>query len=125
MGATLLFLKQSVVGDVDPVSYAIGVVSALRAALGLNDSIVTSMNDSHHKAGSLHYVVDTRGLNKAVDLRSHDLGEGQKDMIFHQLQKQLDNIGFDIVFEGRGTDNEHFHIEFDPKPNEVFINRTT
>lgn len=119
----MLYLKQSVVGEIDPISFAIGFMAGLRSTFD-KDCIVTSMNDSDHMPGSKHYIVDSRGFNKAADFRSHDLTDSQKEIILTELKRYLDNIGFDITFEFPGDPDEHFHIEYDPKPGEVFINRT-
>ena len=74
---------------------------------------VTAVRDGKHTANSLHY----KGL--ACDLRTKDLpDETTKDNIFDQLRVLLNPLGFDVVFESRGLDNEHFHLEFDPADTE-------
>jgi hypothetical protein len=70
---------------------------------------VTSCNDSTHMKGSLHYS------DRALDLRSKDLSELEKETIFNTLKTKLNPIGYDVIFEGKGVINEHFHIEYDPK----------
>jgi hypothetical protein len=68
---------------------------------------VTSANDSTHMTGSKHYI------NMAIDLRSQDLSVQQKDIVFKALQDRLHPMGYDVILESRGKQNEHFHIEHD------------
>ena len=70
---------------------------------------ITSANDSKHKLQSKHYV------NQALDIRSKDLSEQQKDQILEELKKRLNPIGYDVILEGRGSSWEHYHVEYDPK----------
>lgn len=71
---------------------------------------ITSVNDSTHSTYSLH----PKGY--AVDLRSkHITGQTTRGIIFDALFKILDPLGYDILFEFIGQDNEHYHIEYDPK----------
>jgi hypothetical protein len=67
---------------------------------------VTSVSDSEHKNGSLHY----KGL--AADLRTK--GTGSARSLLGDLKRKLSPLGFDILLEYEGLDNEHIHIEFDP-----------
>lgn len=67
---------------------------------------VTSMNDSKHKEGSLHY----RGL--AADLRTK--GTGSATSLFGDLKNKLQPMGFDVILEFLGQEQEHIHIEHDP-----------
>ena len=71
---------------------------------------VTSIDDSVHSVNSLHKQ------GKAVDLRSkHIAGQTTKSIIFDALVKILRPLGYDILFEFIGLENEHYHIEYDPK----------
>jgi len=79
-----------------------------RVLAGKNPTI-TSANDSRHGTKSLHFK------DQAIDIRSKDLNEDQKDLIFSELKKRLNPIGYDVLLEYRGQDNEHFHVEYDPK----------
>ena len=66
---------------------------------------VTSLNDSKHKVGSLHYK------GRAFDIRTRDLkGITPHEMALH-LKAQL-GTAFDVVVE---SDPPHIHVEFDPK----------
>lgn len=70
---------------------------------------ITSANDSTHGQKSLHYE------NRAIDVRSQDLSEQEKDTILSALKSKLNPIGYDVILESRGKTSEHFHIEYDPK----------
>lgn len=73
------------------------------------DLTLTSGNDGKHMVNSLHY----RGM--AYDFRTKDIPtEALKDLIYNALQEVLEPLGFDIVFESRGGDQEHIHLEYDP-----------
>lgn len=70
--------------------------------------VVTSVLDGTHSDGSLHY----RG--RAMDLRSKHIAAHNKDLVLRALRVNLGSE-FDVLLEGRGTENEHFHLEFQPK----------
>ena len=72
------------------------------------ECVITSANDSSHSANSLHY------LDAAIDLRSKHLIAGNKHLMLSRLQA-LCGKDYDILLENPGLENEHFHIEFDPK----------
>ena len=67
------------------------------------DLVVTSVIDGKHSVGSLHYT------GAAVDLRTRDLTDEQKEEIKIQLAHVL-GADYDVVLE-----SNHFHIEFQPK----------
>ena len=68
---------------------------------------VTSCNDSKHMDGSLHYI------GKAADTRTKDF-TGDKHQLLTDCREAL-GANFDVLLEGEGTDNEHLHVEYDPK----------
>ena len=70
--------------------------------------VVTSVLDGEHMDGSLHF----RG--RAMDLRAKHIAEHHRDIALAALRKNL-GTEFDVLLEGRGTDNVHFHVEHDPK----------
>lgn len=72
------------------------------------DTVVTSVNDSGHKAGSKHY------LGAALDLRTKHSGNLGNSLAKAILQK-LSHLGFDVLYEYPGEAQEHIHIEYDPK----------
>lgn len=70
------------------------------------EMVVTSCTDGVHSKGSRHYV----GL--AVDIRSKGLPKPAETAAV--IQEALGSE-FDVLLEGAGTDNEHLHVEFDPR----------
>jgi len=72
--------------------------------------VVTSANDSQHGENSLH---SRDGLCRAVDVRT-------KTWLLDKQQLRIDvkaalGDDFDVVLEHLGEDNEHLHVEYDPK----------
>lgn len=65
--------------------------------------VVTSVNDSTHQAGSLHYE------GRAADVRIHGLTEPVVDIIVAKAKAVL-GLDFDVVLEV-----DHIHLEYDPK----------
>lgn len=72
------------------------------------DMVITEVTGAKHSRGSLHYV----GL--AADLRSKHLSNEHKNLILIQAQAAL-GPEFDIILEARNQDNEHYHLEYQPK----------
>jgi hypothetical protein len=72
------------------------------------DTVVTSANDSTHKEGSYHYA------GRAFDFRTKH-ASGIAGGIVGAIKQRLGPLGFDCIWEGQNTDNEHLHIEYDPK----------
>lgn len=73
--------------------------------------VITSANDSVHKPGSLHY----HGL--ALDFRTKNIDQfyaTSKTLLVASVSKAL-GPDFQILLEAAGTDNEHMHVEYDPK----------
>lgn len=71
--------------------------------------VITSALDGRHGRGSLHYA----GL--AIDVRSKNLPDGAVKLAV--LQAIKDDLGaqYDVLLEAVNQDNEHYHIEFQPK----------
>lgn len=84
------------------------IVVGLMVAASIYDSVakdctITSVNDSTHMAGSLHY----EGL--AVDLRISNLDPGQPQTLRDRIALAA-GPDFDVVLE-----KDHIHMEWDPK----------
>lgn len=70
---------------------------------------ITALRDGKHKEGSKHY----RG--EAADLRSKHLKTlALKINILNDMKAYL-GADFDVLLEYQGKDNEHYHLEYDPK----------
>lgn len=72
------------------------------------DCIVTSGNDKTHSKKSLHYS------GRALDFRTKHAG-GLQRAILEKVKNRLTHLGFDVLLEDLGKDNEHLHVEYDPK----------
>lgn len=68
--------------------------------------VVTSVNDSRHKDGSKHYS------GNAVDLRTK--GTGSARSLYNDISKKLTPVGYDVILEFEGGEQEHLHLEYDP-----------
>ena len=80
---------------------------------------VTSILDGAHKSGSLHY------LGRAADLRSHHIPRQRIDE-FTRLLRNILGPDWDILLEKFNQEQEHFHVEFDPKgPRRVLVTEET
>lgn len=97
------------------VWFAMGVWHALRHIIARKPLIVTSVNDGNHSTNSLHYK------NRAFDVRTRDIPEGQRMEIVRLAREILDPLGFDIISKENAAHQDHDHCEFDPKPGEVFM----
>lgn len=89
---------------------AIMFASNVYQAFGAPSLTVTSVCDGQHSRTSLHWI------GHACDLRTKDLdlSEGVKERLARVIAKRLGE-DFDVLFEGAGTENEHIHIEYQPK----------
>lgn len=65
--------------------------------------VVTSVSDSKHGAGSLHYS------GQAADLRTRTVPVKQRQALRDAIARML-GAEFDVVLE-----SDHIHIEYDPK----------
>lgn len=71
--------------------------------------LLTSVNDSRHSSGSLHYA----GL--AFDCRTKWVMS--RETIMPLVESIRSSLGdeWDVVLEDYGGDNEHIHVEYDPE----------
>ena len=70
--------------------------------------VITSANDAHHSATSLHYA------GAAVDIRSQSINRVSVGPLCDRINQAL-GPDFDFILEDHGGPNEHFHLEFQPK----------
>ena len=84
------------------------VVDGIYAKRGV-ECVVTSANDSKHSDASLHYK------GRALDFRTKlERLEGHEQELRDEIKAALGQ-DFDVVLEALGTENEHVHLEHDPK----------
>ncbi len=95
-----VWIKQGVMGDMSiPMRKGFGRVADHYAAVGL-DTYITSIRDSNHSKGSLHYD------GNAVDIKRQGIAK--------KIVKQVLGVGFDVV-EYSKDNGDFFHLEHDPK----------
>lgn len=85
---------------------ALAHVDEIHHALADREAIVTSINDSRHGPGSLHYT------RRAFDLRTRDLNQTQIKELSAAMDAKLESMGYgkwDVVVE-----SDHIHVEWDP-----------
>lgn len=97
----------SVVFDAQaPLLYALWRIELVMRSYG--PVVVTSLKDGKHSANSLHYS------GMAVDIRSKHLTQEESRKVFFALKNDL-GPDYDVLLESEGKENEHLHIEYDPK----------
>jgi hypothetical protein len=83
--------------------FIVAAANNARQALGIaGDTYVTSLNDSHHMAGSKHYS------DEAADLRTRDLSPIDIQRWASAIRSRLGSA-YQVVIE-----NDHVHVEHDP-----------
>lgn len=71
--------------------------------------IITSANDGRHSYNSWHYK------GRALDFRTkYTKLDGKEHEFCREVARAL-GPEFDVVLEAVGTNNEHLHVEYDPK----------
>lgn len=105
----MISLKQGVkISGVKPeIVLCINIVASIYNTYG-KDCVVTSVKDGKHKDNSLHYD------GYAVDFRTKHLDNDNKILIVRLITEALGEE-FDVILESLGLDNEHLHVEFQPK----------
>lgn len=76
-----------------------------------SELIVTHLREGKHSATSLHY----RG--RAADCRTKHLDKTLVPRVLALWKDKLADGGklYDLLWEDAGTENQHLHIEYDPK----------
>lgn len=99
----------SIRGLAPQLFHAWDVFNELYKDRGYTECVLTSGVDSKHGYGSLHYV----GL--AIDIRSHILKDSVEKQQIRDMAAYALGPEYDVVLEDLGGENEHFHIEYQPK----------
>jgi hypothetical protein len=89
--------------------YIMAAVANVAASLP-HDVVITAGTDGQHKKGSKHYSYE------ALDIRSKNFPDLASKQAF--IKAVMNRLGsdYDGFLELPNTPNEHFHIEYDPKP---------
>lgn len=85
------------------IVHAMKVADNLSRSIAGKEAVVTSILDGKHKKGSKHYT------GNAFDLRIYIYTKEQLNDLIDLLKTTL-GPNYDVVLE-----NDHIHIEFDPK----------
>lgn len=75
-------------------------------------AVITSLGDGKHMEGSYH------AQGRAMDIRTRNITEARGPKETQRLIGVIkENLGaaYDVVLEDLGGENEHVHIEYDPK----------
>ena len=83
------------------------IVESCYAHIGV-DPVVTVGIEGTHRLGSEHYT----GL--ALDFRMHHVPHDRREALVAAIREAL-GPDFDVLWESVGTEQEHVHVEFDPK----------
>lgn len=75
------------------------------------DCVVTSLRDGVHGPHTLH---QRDGICRAADLRSKLIPHETVANLLADMKAHLGR-DFDVILEAVNTDNEHIHLEYDPK----------
>lgn len=96
-------------GQLDPaMASVIRTVAEVARELKLPTPVITSGNDSRHRAGSMHYA------NRALDFRGNNISISQGQALRQGVTNRLGE-NYDVVFETfSNATNNHLHIEYDP-----------
>jgi hypothetical protein len=87
----------------------IAAVAKAAGELGLPKPVITSGNDSKHSKNSLHYA------NRALDFRGRDISVAQGNALDKAVSEIL-GAKYDVIFETfADQNNNHLHVEFDPR----------
>ena len=105
----MIKLKEGVnIEDLCPeMERARDAIDAILEPMGY-DTVITSGNDGQHKPGSFHYS------GRALDFRTKHIEKSQRPLVVLSVKLVL-RKGYDVLWENKGQDNEHLHVEWDPK----------
>lgn len=103
----MITLKNSV--RVPASARIIVAVSNAAALLGIKDTYVSSGNDSMHGPESKHFS------DEAVDFRTKTIADvATKEKLRKAVLARL-GPDYQAILEDLGGENEHLHVEYDPR----------
>lgn len=110
--------QPGVLGPAIPqIWWAMGMADMLHREMFGKQVEITSIKDHKHRLGSKHKQDKPPEVEaEAFDIRTRHLSEEQRKAYHKALRGELDPHGFDTIDEA-----DHLHVEYDPKPGEVFI----
>lgn len=73
------------------------------------DTVVTEGTGGEHMVGSLHYT------GYALDIRCKHIELPSKKHEIMLEAKAMLGENYDFILENEGKDDQHFHMEYDPK----------
>jgi hypothetical protein len=101
----MLSLKTGVV--LHPIAFILAIVAQTYDHFTLA-CVVTSGRDGKHATNSLHYK------DQALDFRTKHVPRARLNDLVSAIREAL-GPEFDVILESRGKENEHLHVEHDPK----------
>ena len=87
----------------------LAAIANVAAALP-HDVVVTAGIDGKHKTGSRHYT------SEALDVRSKNFPSRRAKQEFVSTVLLRLGPGYEMFLELEGKAEEHFHLEWDPRP---------
>ena len=80
---------------------------------GEGEPTITSWADGSHMVGSYHKL-----NGRAVDVRTKSLLPGLAQVFAIGIRTRIGALGFDVLLEDLGGENEHLHVEADQRMDE-------
>jgi len=91
-----------------PMVLGIKIIESAYNSCGVGYCMATSIMDGVHGKASRHYWGD------AVDFRTKHIARGKLSQLEDRCREYL-GADFDVILESIDSDNEHLHVEYDPK----------
>lgn len=77
------------------------------------EATITSWGDGIHGPNSYH-----KQRGRAVDVRTKSLRLGAAPVFAAEVKHRIGHLGFDVVLEDLGGENEHLHVELDRRADQ-------
>jgi len=84
----------------------------------LQPQLFTSIDDGDHGIVGVPDEEDERtkhGKGEAFDMHTNSISRRIVQSLFQTLKDRLTPLGFDVIIENFEMQNEHIHVEYDPK----------